>query len=233
MSLYWKIPPEANAAFVAAMEDVLAVYHLPYDPLFPVVCMDESNKQLVGEVHPPIPAAPGHGEILDHEYVRHGVADIFLEIEPLAGVRHVEITQRRTRKEWAHFIKAMLDERYPQALKVRLVMDNLNTHSIASLYETFAPAEARRLAERLEIHHTPKHGSPSTSSGPKGWLNIAEIEFSAMSGQCLKRRIPTMERMQSEIAAWQAARNTKGAPVNWQFTTENARTKLTRLYPNL
>ena len=224
MSLYWKIPPEANAAFVAAMEDVLAVYHLPYDPLFPVVCMDESNKQLVGEVHPPIPAAPGHGEILDHEYVRHGVADIFLEIEPLAGVRHVEITQRRTRKEWAHFIKAMLDERYPQALKVRLVMDNLNTHSIASLYETFAPAEARRLAERLEIHHTPKHGS---------WLNIAEIEFSAMSGQCLKRRIPTMERMQSEIAAWQAARNTKGAPVNWQFTTENARTKLTRLYPNL
>lgn len=200
------------------------VYHLPYDPLFPVVCMDESNKQLVGEVPPPIPHAPGHGEILDHEYVRNGVADIFLEIEPLAGVRHVEITERRTRKEWAHFIKAMLEERYPQAVKVRLVMDNLNTHNIASLYETFAPAEARRLAERLEIHHTPKHGS---------WLNIAEIEFSAMSGQCLKRRIPTMERMQSEIAAWQAARNTKGAPVNWQFTAENARTKLTRLYPNL
>ena len=233
MSLYWKIPPEANAAFVAAMEDVLAVCHLPCDPLFPVVCMDESNKQLVGEVHPPIPAAPGHGEILDHEYVRNGVADIFLEIEPLAGVRHVEITARRTRKEWAHFIKGMLDERYPQARKVRLVMDNLNTHSIASLYETFAPAEARRLAERLEIHHTPKHGSPSTGSGPDGWLNIAEIEFSAMSGQCLKRRIPTMERMRIEIAAWQAARNTKGAPVNWQFTTENARTKLTRLYPLL
>lgn len=155
------------------MEDVLAVYRLAHDPRFPVICMDESSKQLVGEVRAPIPAAPGHGQIVDHEYVRHGVATLFVEVEPLAGRRHVEVTERRTRQDWAHFIKAMLDERYPTALKVRLVMDNLNTHDLASLYETFPPAEARRLAERLEIHHTPKHGS---------WLNIAEIELSALSG---------------------------------------------------
>jgi hypothetical protein len=206
------------------MEDVLAVYQLPHDPLYPVVCMDESNKQLVGEVHPPIPAAPGHGCILDHEYVRHGVATLFVEVEPLAGRRHVEVTERRTRQDWARFIKAMLDERYPQALKVRLVMDNLNTHDLASLYETFAPAEARRLAERLEIHYTPKHGS---------WLNIAEIELSALNGQCLRRRIPSSQEMRTEIAAWQSHRNHRGAPVNWRFTTQDARIKLTRLYPKL
>jgi hypothetical protein len=206
------------------MEDVLAVYQLAHDPRFPVVCMDESNKQLVGEVHAPIPVAPGHGQIVDHEYVRHGVADIFLEVEPLTGRRHVEVTERRTRQDWARFIKGMLDERYPQAVKVRLVMDNLNTHSIASLYETFPPAEARRLAERLEIHHTPKHGS---------WLNIAEIELSALNSQCLNRRIPTIELMRSEVAFWQKDRNTRGAPVNWRFTTEDARIKLTRLYPKL
>ena len=215
------------------MEDVLPVYHLPHDPRFPVVCMDESNQPLVGEVHAPIPAAPGHGQILDHEYVRNGVAELFLEVEPLAGRRHVEVTERRTRQDWARFIKGMLEERYPQAVKVLLVMDNLNTHGIASLYETFAPGEARRLAERLEIHYTPKHGGPSTSSGPKGWLNIAEIELSALSSQCLKRRIPTMERMRAEVAAWQASRNTRGAPVNWRFTTDDARIKLTRLYPKL
>jgi hypothetical protein len=154
------------------MEDVLAVYRLAHDPRFPVICMDESSKQLVGEVRAPIPAAPGRGQIIDHEYVRHGVATLFVEVEPLAGRRHVEVTERRTRQDWARFIKAMLDERYPAAIKVRLVMDNLNTHDLASLYETFPPAEARRLAERLEIHHTPKHGS---------WLNIAEIELSALS----------------------------------------------------
>ena len=141
------------------MEDVLDVYHAPYDPQFPLVCMDESNKQLVGEVHAPLGVAPGRGQIVDHEYVRNGVAEIFLEIEPLTGRRHVDITERRTRKDWAAFVKDMLDERYPQATKVRLVMDNLNTHSTASLYETFAPEEARRLARRLEIHYTPKHGS--------------------------------------------------------------------------
>jgi hypothetical protein len=206
------------------MEDVLAVYQLPLDPRFPVVCMDESSKQLVGEVHSPIPAAPGHGQINDHEYVRNGVAEIFVEIEPLAGRRHVEVTQRRTRQDWACFIKGMLNERYPDALKVRLVMDNLNTHDIASLYETFAPAEARRLAERLEIHHTPKHGS---------WLNIAEIELSALNSQCLNRRIPNLERMKAEVCAWQTHRNNRGAPINWHFTTEDARIKLTRLYPKL
>jgi len=206
------------------MEDVLAVYHLPYDPLFPVVCMDESNKQLVGEVHAPISIAPGHGRILDHEYVRNGVATLFVEIEPLAGRRHVEVTERRTRQDWAGFVKTMLDERYPNALKVRLVMDNLNTHDLASLYETYPPAEARRLAERLEIHYTPKHGS---------WLNIAEIELSALNAQCLRRRLPSAGAMRREITAWQADRNNRGAPVNWRFTTKDARIKLTRLYPKL
>lgn len=192
LSKYWKIPPDGDAAFVAAMEDVLAVYQLPHDPRFPVVCMDESNKQLVGEVRAPIATAPGHGRILDHEYVRHGIATLFVEVEPLAGRRHVEVTERRTRQDWARFIKTMLVERYPQAIKVRLVMDNLNTHDLASLYETFPPAEARRLAERIEIHYTPKHGS---------WLNIAEIELSALNGQCLRRRIPSATEMRRHIAA--------------------------------
>lgn len=191
---------------------------------FPVVCIDESNKQLIGEVARPIPAAPGHGQILDHEYVRHGVATIFVAVEPLVGRRHIELTARRTRRDWAHFVKGMLDERYPMATKVRLVMDNLNTHHIASLYQTFSACEARRLAQRLEIHYTPKHGS---------WLNIAEIELSALNGQCLNRRIPSVEQMRSEVAAWQSDRNTRGAPVNWRFTTDDARIKLTRLYPNL
>jgi len=206
------------------MEDVLAVYRLAHDPRFPVVCMDESSKQLVGEVRAPIPAAPGHGQILDHEYVRHGVATLFVEVEALAGRRHVEVTERRTRQDWARFIKAMLDVRYPNAVKVRLVMDNLNTHDLASLYETFAPAEAHRLAQRLEIHYTPKHGS---------WLNIAEIELSALSGQCLCRRIPDIATMRREISAWQQHRNNRGAPIHWRFTTEDARIKLIRLYPKL
>jgi hypothetical protein len=148
LSKYWKIPPDGDAAFVAAMEDVLNVYRLPYDPRFPVVCMDESSKQLVGEVHAPIAAKPGQVALADHEYVRHGVAMLFVEVEPLAGRRHVEVTERRTRQDWARFIKGMLEQRYPEAIKVRLVMDNLNTHTIASLYETFPPVEARRLADR-------------------------------------------------------------------------------------
>jgi len=206
------------------MEDVLEVYHAPYDPLFPLVCMDESNKPLVGEVHAPLGVAPGRGQILDHEYVRNGVAEIFLEIEPLAGRRHVAITERRTRKDWAAFIKAMLDERYPQATKVRLVLDNLNTHSTASLYEAFAPEEARRLARRLEIHYTPKHGS---------WLNVAEIELSALNTQCLNRRIPDIALMRTEVAAWERDRNNRAAKIDWRFTTEDARIKLKRLYPKL
>ena len=207
------------------MEDVLSVYQRPYDPRFPVVCMDESSKQLVGEVRAPIAVAPGHGQILDHEYVRHGVATLFVEVEALAGRRQVEVTERRTRQDWARFIKAMLDERYPDAIKVRLVVDNnLNTHDLASLYETFPPAEARRLAERLEIHYTPKHGS---------WLNIAEIELSALNGQCLGRRIPAIATMRREISAWLQHRNTRGAPIHWRFTNKDARIKLLRLYPKL
>jgi len=200
----------------------LEVYHLPYDPDYPVVCMDESSKQLVGEVYEPIPGKPGQPKRLDDEYVRNGVAEIFMEVEPLAGRRHIAITERRTRKDWAQQIKTMLDDRYPAAIQVRLVMDNLNTHHIASLYETFAPQEARRLAERLDIHHTPKHGS---------WLNMAEIELSVLKGQCLNRRIADRATMQAEVAAWERARNNRTRKIDWQFTTADARIKLKRLYP--
>ena len=199
-------------------------YQAPYDPQFPLICMDESNKQLVGEVHAPIAPAPGRGEIIDHEYVRNGVAEIFLEVEPLSGRRHVVITEHRTRKDWAAFIKGMLDERYPQATKVRLVMDNLNTHGTASLYEAFEPEEARRLARRLEIHYMPKHGS---------WLNVAEIELSALNSQCLDRRIPDIDLMRKEVAAWELDRNNRAASIDWRFTTEDARIKLKRIYPKL
>jgi hypothetical protein len=177
---------------------------------------------LVGEVVEPIPCQPGQSKRIDDEYVRNGVIQIFMEVEPLAGKRHVEVRERRTRQDWAHVIKEMLDERYPDAIKVRLVMDNLNTHNIASLYETFEPAEARRLAERLEIHYTPKHGS---------WLNMAEIELSVLTGQCLDRRIPDIETMRSEVEAWKNDRNNRMNTINWQFRTSDARIKLKRLYP--
>lgn len=206
------------------MEDVLAVYQLPYNADYPVVCMDESSKQLIGEVRTPVPCAPGRPARIDDEYVRNGVAEIFLHVEPLAGRRHVEVTERRTRKDWAWHIKDLLDIRYPDAVKVRLVMDNLNTHSIASLYETFEPPEARRLAERLEIHHTPKHGS---------WLNMAEIELSALKGQCLNRRIPDIKTMAAEVSAWGARREGRATKIDWQFTAVDARIKLKRLYPKL
>ena len=206
------------------MEDVLEVYHLPYDPDYPVVCMDESSKQLIGEVREPVPCAPGRAARMDDEYVRNGVAEIFMEVEPLSGKRHVAITERRTRKDWALQIKEMLDERYPDAIKVRLVMDNLNTHSIVSLYESFEPKKARRLVERLDIHYTPKHGS---------WLNMAEIELSVLKGQCLGRRIDNMEDMKTEVATWEKDRNNSLKKINWQFTTPDARIKLKRLYPQL
>jgi hypothetical protein len=206
------------------MEDVLETYHMPYDPDYPVVCMDESSKQLIGEVRDPIPCMPGHPVRIDDEYVRNGVVEIFMEVEPLAGKRHVEVTEHRTRKDWAIQIQQMLNERYPNAAKVCLVMDNLNTHNIASLYETFEPKEARRLAERLDIHYTPKHGS---------WLNMAEIELSVLKGQCLDRRIPDMAIMQGEVAAWEKDRNNSSKKIVWQFTTPDARIKLRRLYPNL
>ena len=206
------------------MEDVLEVYARPYNRNFPVVCMDESNVQLIGEVHEPIPAAPGHSVLVDDEYVRNGVASIFIEVEPLGGKRKVKITERRTRVDWAHFIKEMLEERYADAEKVVLVMDNLNTHNTASLYAAFTPEEARRLANRLEIHYTPKHGS---------WLNIAEIELSVLKRQCLAGRIDCIEKMRAKVATWNIDRNNRKTKVNWHFRTNDARIKLKRLYPKL
>lgn len=206
------------------MEDVLEVYHRPYNPAYPVVCMDESPKQLIGEVTAPIETKAGSVKKIDAEYVRNGTIEIFMEVEPLAGKRHVAVTEQRTKVDWAEQIKDMLDTRYPDATKVVLVMDNLNTHTTASLYDAFPPAEARRLAERLEIHYTPKHGS---------WLNMAEIELSVLQGQCLNRRIADIKTMRSEIDAWQTARNNKIKNIDWQFTTADARIKLKRLYPKL
>jgi hypothetical protein len=186
--------------------------------------MDESSKQLIGEVQAPIPAAPGHPVLMDDEYVRNGVAEIFLAVEPLAGWRNVRITEHRARTDWAHYIKEMLDDHCPNAEKVVLVMDNLNTHNTASFYEAFAPAEARRLAERLEIHHTPKHGS---------WLNMAEIELSVLKRQCLAGRIDNIRKMRAEAAAWNTCRDNRNAKIQWRFTTSDARIKLKRLYPQL
>ena len=206
------------------MENILEVYARPYNQKLPVVCMDESSVQLIGEVHEPIPAAPGHPELMDDEYVRNGVASIFLEVEPLGGKRKVKITERRTRIDWAHFIKEMLEERYVDAERVVLVMDNLNTHNTASLYTAFPPEEARRLAERLEIHYTPKHGS---------WLNIAEIELSVLKRQCLAGRIACIEKMRAEVHAWNIDRNNRQSNIDWQFRTDDARIKLKRLYPKL
>ena len=206
------------------MEDILAVYCRAYHARFPVVCMDESSIQLIGHLHTPIPAAPGHPALIDDEYVRNGVATIFIEVEPLGGKPHVSITEHRTRIDWAWFIRQMLEERYPEAEKVVLVMDNLNTHTIASLYQAFPPEIARRLAERLEIHYTPKHGS---------WLNVAEIEISVLKRQCLAGRIPDIETMRDATAKWNADRNNRQTPVDWHFTTADARIKLKRLYPKL
>lgn len=204
------------------MENVLDLYHLSHDPQIPLICMDESSKQLIGELQAPIAAAPGHPQLIDDEYIRNGVAEIFLEIQPHTGRRHVEITQRRAAVDWAHFIRGMLQQRYPHVAKVRLVCDNLNTHAISSLYQAFPASEARALAQRLEIHHTPKHGS---------WLNIAEIELSALKGQCLARRIPEIEQMRQEVGAWQTHRNNRAHPIDWQFRTCDARVKLKYLYP--
>ena len=200
------------------------MYERSYDPLLPVVCMDETCKQLIGEVHEAIPAAPGRPARRDHEYVRNGVAQIFLEVEPLNGQRHVAVSEHRTREDWAWWIKGMFDERYPEAPRILLVVDNLNTHGIASLYQTFEPQEARRLAKRLEIHYTPKHGS---------WLNMAEIELSALIGQCLDRRLPDLETMGNHIAAWEQDRNNRQSKIDWQFSTGDARIKLKHLYPKL
>ena len=206
------------------MEDVIEVDHRPPDPARPVVCVDEAGKQLIGEVRPPLPVRAGRPAKEDSEYVRHGTANLFMAFEPLGGKRLVEVTERRTAVDFARFVKRLLDESYPDAAKVVLVTDNLNTHCIGSLYEAFAPAEARRLAERIEWHFTPKHGS---------WLNMAEVELSVLSRQCLDRRIPDAATLAVEVAAWQAERNAAGVKADWQFTTADARTKLRRLYPVL
>jgi transposase len=220
----WCIPPEQSGEFVYRMEDVLDVYCRPYDPRRPQICLDEASKQLLADARPGQPAAPGRVKREDYEYERDGVCNLFLWCEPLRGQRHVTITERRTKVDWAHVIKDLIDVHYPTAERIVLVMDNLNTHTPGSLYEAFSPAEAKRLAAKLEIHYSPKHGS---------WLNIAEIELSTMSGQCLDRRIPDRETLERELAAWEAERNALGGAVNWRFTTEDARIKLKRLYPSI
>jgi hypothetical protein len=204
------------------MEDVLEVYTRPYDPRRPQVCLDETSRQLLAEVTPPRLIAPGRPARQDYEYERRGVCNLFLVCEPLRGWRHVTVSDRRTRIDWAHCIKELVDVHYPDAERVVLVQDNLNTHTPASLYEAFKPAEARRLADRLELHYTPKHGS---------WLNMAEIELAVLAEQCLDRRLTGRVLLEREVAAWQATRNATGRGVDWRFTTEDARIKLKHLYP--
>ena len=218
------MPEAPSGEFVAAMEDVLEVYHRPHDPERPVVCMDEASKQLIAEVRDPLPPQPGHIAKYDSEYERCGTANLFMAVEPLAGKRTVQVTDRRTKLDWARFIYFLLLMVYPEAAVVVLVMDNLNTHGIGSLYAAFDPETARALAARLEIHHTPKHGS---------WLNMAETELSILSRQCLDRRIDRQELLTSEVAAWEQRRNAHQAKIDWQFTTADARIKLKRLYPSI
>ena len=206
------------------MEDVLEVYTRPYDPLHPLVCMDETSKQLLRETRAGQPAAPGRPARMDYEYEREGVVNLFLCCEPLTGQRWVDVTARRTRRDWAQQIQQLVDIRYPEAESIVLILDNLNTHTPGALYDVFAPAEAKRLADKLEIHHTPKHGS---------WLNIAEIELSVLSRQCLDRRVPDAATLACEVAAWQQRRNAATCTVDWRFTTADARIKLKRLYPSL
>ena len=206
------------------MEDVLEVYKLPYDEKRPVVCFDEANRQLIGEIREPRPVQPNQVARYDYEYVRNGVANLFMMFEPHAGRREVKITERRTKQDFAHCLRDLAETHYSDAEKIVLVMDNLNTHSLASLYATFEPVMARRLAERFEIHYTPKHGS---------WLNMAELEIGVLSRQCLARRIPSMEKMNSEVEGWVEQRNRHKTTARWQFTTDDARIKLRHLYPQI
>lgn len=224
MQKQWVIPPDANAAFVANMEDVLDVYHKPRDPDYPLVCLDEASKQLIEETRVPIPARSGRIVRYDYEYRRNGTANLFMMFGPLEGWRHVKVTDRHTAVDYAQVLKELSDIHFPKAKKIRLVQDNLNTHTKASLYEAFPPVEAWRLAERFEWHYTPKHGS---------WLNMAESELSVVATQCLDRRIADKATLTGEIAAWETERNRKHAKADWQFTTADARIKLKRLYPVL
>ena len=218
------IPPDANAAFVAAMEDILEVYQRPYDPQRPLVCLDETSKQLIAETRVPIATKPGQPGRHDYEYRRNGTANLFMMFAPLEGWRHVKVTDRHTAVDYAQVLKELSDTHFPGSAKIVLVQDNLNTHKPASLYEAFPPAEARRLVERFEWHYTPKHGS---------WLDMAESELGVLSSQCLDRRIPDQQVLKEEVEAWEADRNRKHAKADWQFTTADARVKLKRLYPAL
>lgn len=206
------------------MEHVLDIYKLPYDPNIPVVCMDESPKQLISEGRPAMKRKPGRDVRIDYEYIRHGVVNIFMANEPLTGNRFTEVTETKTKIDWAKFIKTIADDCYPKADKIRLVMDNYNTHVASAFYETFEPEEAKRLWDRFEFVYTPKHGS---------WLNMAEIELHVLNGQCLNRHISKIEDIKIEVNAWQEARNNKYCRINWQFTTKDARIKLKRLYPSI
>lgn len=204
------------------MEDVLEVYQRPYDPRFPQICMDEGSKQLLADTREPIAMKPGKPAREDYEYEREGVCNVFMACEPLAGKRFLKVTQRRTKEDWAYFLRDLLDGVYQHAEKIILVMDNLNTHTLASFYKAFSAPEARRLIWKLEIHYTPKHGS---------WLNMAEIELSILARQCLSARLASMQEVQEQVMAWQQQRNQADMAINWRFTTEDARIKLKRLYP--
>ena len=220
----WCIPPKQSGEFVYHMEDVLEVYKRPYDPRRPVVCLDETFKQLIGEVREPLPVAPGQVERYDSVYVRNGVSSLFMTFEPLAGWRHVELSDTRTARDWARVVKGLVDSRrYEDAEKIVLVMDQLNTHGPWGLYEAFAPDEAKRIADRLEVHHTPKHGS---------WLNMAEIELSAFERD-LPERVGDLAAMAAHVAAWEKRRNDAKVKADWQFTTDDARIKLRKLYPTI
>jgi hypothetical protein len=206
------------------MEDVLDLYAEPYDPRRPYVCFDECPYQLVSEVRPPLPTRPGAAEKVDYEYKREGTCNLFLFVQPQIGWRHVDVTDRRTAQDFASCMRDLVDVYFPQAERIRVVLDNLNTHTLAALYTTFSPAEARRIARKLEFHYTPKHGS---------WLNMAEIELAVLNGGCLNRRLPSQDRVRAEITAWEDERNAQKRPITWSFTTATARIKLDHLYPTL
>ena len=218
------IPPLANSDFVAHMESVLDVYKMPYDKRYPVVCMDESPKQLIKQTRIPIARKPGQDAKEDYEYSRQGVANIFIANEPLKGKRYIRIKKSKTKKDWANFVKYIADQLYPNAEKILLIMDNLNTHKPSALYETFSPEEAKRIWDRFEFIYTPKHGS---------WLNMAEIELNVLTSQCLNRRIDNMVTIRKETRAWEKDKNKKKTKINWQFKTDDARIKLKRLYPTI
>jgi transposase len=216
------IPPDQNAAFVAAMEDILSVYARPFDPARPLVCCDEAGKELYAQVRPPKGVAPGHVMREDNEYHRHGSAKLFLWCAPQLGWRPVAVHATRTSQDWADAMRRLVDEFFPAAERIVLVVDNLNTHTPSALYATFPPAEAKRIWDKLELHYTPKHGS---------WLNMAELELSALAGQCLRRRLPDAATLATEVAAWTAERNAAGSTIDWRFTTTDARIKLAHRYP--